>query len=52
MAKKYYLRDVADRDFSADGYELKLEANLRKEVDEKTAKALKKKYDYLELLSD
>ena len=48
---KYYLRDSADRDFRPE-YDVKLEANVRFEVDEKVGKELKKKYPYLELISE
>ena len=50
--KKYYLRDSADRDFRANGYEVILTAGERLEVDKATGEGLKKLYPYLELIKE
>lgn len=49
--KKYFIKDIADRNFKAeiDGFDLVLKAGVFVEVDAKVAKLAKEKFPYLEV---
>lgn len=51
-SKTYYLLDTHDRVFDEDGIYLVLEANVRQEVTKKVADTLKKKYPYLQVVTE
>jgi len=50
--KKYFLKDPNDRLFNDGGIRVELRAGIPTEVSKNTAKLLKNKYSYLEVIAE